>query len=160
MSMIEATPQRQKHYDGRKQDHGDAAEQRGRTRDRYEEEYDRRAINKKDEEYLRISLNDIEAAYEGAEPEEELDALLDNYLGAASDEDIEEYNDALNEEYDDEGKYDANVDGFLTEADLGLKSRHEITKKMARRVTLDPEFGYDDDDDSDLDSPIRIRYRL
>lgn len=51
-------------------------------------------------------------------------------------------------------------DLFATEADFGVKSKSEISRLMARRVTLDPEFEHDDDGDSDFASPVRIKNRL
>lgn len=40
-------------------------------------------------------------------------------------------------------------DGFATEAELGLDSKRDIRKKMARRVTLDVAYDEDDDDGDD-----------
>jgi hypothetical protein len=51
-------------------------------------------------------------------------------------------------------------DTFATEAELGLKSKSDIRKEMARRVTLDVEYDDDDNGDSDYSIPVRIRSRL
>ena len=50
-------------------------------------------------------------------------------------------------------------DGCATEAELGLDSKHDIRKKMARRVTLDVAYEEDDSGDGDYHIPVHITTR-
>ena len=164
MSTIEVTPQKQKEYDGRKQDHGDAASQKGHFKDRYEASFDRRAAEKKLDEQLHLSLDeavDLHKWVTAEELEAAADAILDELYDDGFPVEEIEAGDYFGYDDDIEGAIDINQDGFLTEADLGLRSRHEISKLIAQRATLDVDFDrYDDMGDSDFDSHIRIRTRL
>ena len=52
-------------------------------------------------------------------------------------------------------------DPFTTEAELGIKSKREIKKAMARRVMIDVVHDEEDDyGDSDYDVPVRITNTL
>jgi hypothetical protein len=51
-------------------------------------------------------------------------------------------------------------DNFATEAELGIKTKHEFVRAMARRVTQDVSYEDDDDGDSDYHVPVRIKNRL
>lgn len=158
MSMIEATPQRKKNFDGRKQDHGDAAEQKGHYSDFYEDGFDRRMSEKRNDEQLRVSMHDSLEYGTTVPPEDEyLLSLKDAYDNNEEYED-DDTDEELNSVFDiDAFDVDNTDDRFITPEDLGLKSRREIGKLMARRVTLDPEFDREDDEgDSDYPSPLRI----
>ena len=97
----------------------------------------------------QVVLVDIGYKSEGAIPSNEFE-----------DEEIEA-GDYFGYDDDIEGAIDINQDGFLTEADLGLRSKREIAKLMAQRATLDPDFDSNDDmGDSDFGSHIRFRTRL
>ena len=163
MSIIESTPQMQKEYDGRKQDHGDAASRKGRFKDMYEAEFDRRADKKRLEEHLRQSLSEAESVYEHMTATE-LETATNSMLGEYADDFADHFDFEYSEESADEeveSAIDINQDGFLTEADLGLRSKHEIAKLMAQRGTLDPDFyRYYDMVYSYFNSHIRIRKRL
>ena len=164
MSIIESSLQKQKEYDGRKQDHGDAASQKGHFKDKYEATFDHRAAEKKLDEHLRLSLDEATDLYKQVTPEEleaAADAILDEFYDDGFPVEGIDAGDYFGYDDDAEDAVDINQDGFLTEADLGLRSKHEIAKLMAQRATLDPDFDrYDDMGDSDYDSHIRIRTRL
>lgn len=70
---------------------------------------------------------------------------------------IEDRAEAIEEEIMETLSYQ---DGFPTEAELGLKSKREIGKEMARRVTLDIAYDEDDTGDSDYSVPVHIKNRL
>lgn len=158
MSTIEISLQSQKPYNGQKQDHGDAASRKGRGRDFYEEGYGRRAKVKKDAEQLRVALSDAWGDYE-AMTSTQLERAADEILNETA---IDEPSESIPVSYEDteEDVIEVNHDDFLTEADLGIRSKREIQKQMARRVTLDPDFDFDDIGDDDYNLPVRIKARL
>ena len=140
MNTLEITPQKQKQYDGRKQDHGDAAQKREHHKvydSFFEKKYDRRGILKKDAEIEIAALQDM--SYE------ELEAEADKILIENQEEDAEE-----STEYQD---------FFPTEAEYGIDSRHEVRLKLAKQATLDT-YGDDEVADSTYANPVRIRNRL
>ena len=140
MNTLEITPQKQKQFDDRKQDHGDAAEQKGRRNDvddLSENKYDRRAISKADKELYRVALQDMN--YD--QREAEADRIL-----------------AENKEEEDEPESTEYQDFFPTEAELGLDSKHEIRHKLARVATGDP-FKDDEVVDSTFGNAMRITNR-
>lgn len=139
MNTLEITPQKQKQFDDRKQDHGDAAQKKEhhKTYDSFfEKKYDRRGILKKDAEIEIAALQDM--SYE------ELEAEADKILIENQEEDAEE-----STEYQD---------FFPTEAELGLDSKHEIRHKLARVATGDP-FEDDEVADSTFGNAMRITNR-
>ena len=139
MNTLEITPQKQKHFDGRKQDHGDAAQKKEHHKaydSFFEKKYDRRGILKKDAEIEIAALQDM--SYE------ELEAEADKILIENQEEDAEE-----STEYQD---------FFPTEAELGLDSKHEIRHKLARVATGDP-FEDDEVADSTFGNAMRITNR-
>ena len=140
MNTLEIAPQKQKQFDNRKQDHGDAAEQRGHknNNDVYENKYDRRVLSKVDRELYRVALQDMNY--------EQLEAEADKII-------------AENEEEEDEPESTEYQDYFPKEAELDIKSKHEIHKEKASQATLDPR---EDDEvpDSTFGSSMRVRGRL
>lgn len=171
MSLIESAPQKQKEYDPRKQDHGDAAEQRGHVHEDFFGDKKREAFAKSDAHQMKLDMRDTEPQ-EGL-TSEELEAAANIILGeeptlSYSSEDAYVEADPVDQDPDDDYDPD-NPDGeenldetdpFATEAQLGLKSKHEIARAMARRVTLDVDFDDDDDGDSDYAVPVHIKNRL
>lgn len=161
MSIIEIAPQKEKTYDNRKQDHGDAASRRGHYKDLYEESFDQRGRKKRDAESLKAAFQDdmseIDDFYQPTTPaqlEAEADKILANKPEETATEIVVDY------EEDDE-PVEVHHYEHPTVENFDLPSRHEIRKRMAQRATLDPEFDSEGDDgDSDYASPIRIRTRL
>ena len=165
MSLIETTtPQKQKEFDGRKQDHGDAAQKKQHVETFYYETK-REAEAKKDKALLREALSDTDPydlrSLTPAQLEAEADKLLGESEVAYSSEipKDQELVDVIHE-LDPDAPIDYDNDGFLTEADFGIKSKWEIGREMARRVTLDSDYDHDDNGDSDYMSPIRIKNKL
>lgn len=161
MTTIEHAPQRPKTFDGRKQDHGDAATQ---TLDRLTDPWDRRGATIKEKVHLELSLQDVADAY--GLSSDELEAAADEllygpietpYTTETSLAPQVEVKVEIDADFDDEDLIDRNGDGFLTEADFGVRSRQQVRRLIAQRATLDHEFGYDDNGDDDFDSHIRIR---
>lgn len=148
MSLIETTIQKPKEYSEktiRKQDHGDAAEQRDiASRRWYVEPYDLRGRKIAEDEHLHDALAEAQA-YDDMTPEQ-LEAEADTLLAEAPE-------DGVDDTY-------TIPDTFPTEAEFGLKSKHEIGREMARRVTLDVSYDEDDNGDSDYTVPVHIKNRL
>jgi len=143
MNTLEITPQKQKQFDSRKQDHGDAAEQRGHFKaddSFFEKKYDRRGNLKKDAEIKIAALEDM--SYQELEAEANKILLENEEKDEADAEDSTEYQDF-----------------FPSEAEYGVDSKHEVRVKLAKQATLDT-FGDDEVADSTFANPIRIRNRL
>ncbi len=163
MSIIETAPQKSKEYNKRPQDHGDAAQYKHFNRYKPYRTLDeqRMAFAKRDQESFNAGLKDTAGDYLSMTPaqlEAEADKILDEKALVFSTATLPE--NSLIVEEDDDDVIDYDNDGFLTEADFGIKSKHEIGREMARRVTLDPDYDEDDTGDNDYTSPIHIRNRL
>lgn len=162
MSLIESAPQKPKKFDGRKQDHGDAHTQGQHFRDTYEQIKSRQKVERNRGMLLTSELNEAGEDYSSMTPrelEEATDRLLDL---AAFPETSWSSHGALGAESDDEYPIEptATSDRLLTEAELGVRSKHDIRNEMARRVTLDVDYEDDDNGDSDYNIPVHIRNRL
>ena len=160
MSLIETVPQKQKEYDNRKQDHGDAAQKKQHVGNFYNETK-HEAVVKHDKVLLREGLSEENINYAFMTPRQ-LEAEADKMLGesvlvASTSSKVEE---PLEPEQEENDGIDYDNDGFLTEADFGIKSKWEIRREMARRVTLDADYDQDDTGDNDLESPMNVRNRL
>lgn len=157
MSLIETAPQKQKEYDPRKQDHGDAATKHQHIRDTFDQIRSRHKVEKDDARMLRSELNEVGTDYTSMTPSER-EAVANDILGEApllaySSEPLE----TTLEAHDDEPYGE---DRFATEADFGIKSKYEIARAMARRVTLDVAYDEDDNGDDDYAVPVHIKNRL
>lgn len=216
MSMIE---QKQKEFDNRKQDHGDAAQRQGRfTKPDWAVSYERRVDGKRDQENIKTALtdelfDDLEPTATELQTDEDAMSGMTEVLMSDLFQESDEAHEADEEaNYDDESttyledafnelsdlraelvrdyskasgpeaqaiiakilELDQQIESiagevpeeveedqpYFTEADFGVKSRHEINHKLAKQATLDPEFSDDDDGDSDFNSHIRIKNRL
>lgn len=152
--------QKPKEFDGVKQDHGDAGTQVTRLSDDGRD-WMRRGPVKKAAEMLQADLTDTDyRALSSAQRDKVADKLLGGVPYSTStptpEVSVDELDVDLSDEEDDTLH---DHEPFPTEGQLGLDSKHDIKKAMARRVTLDP--GEDDDHgDSDFNSHIRIRNRL
>ena len=167
MSLIETAPQKSTKYNGRKQDHGDAAEQQGHFRDSYwDKKMDHSGINKREAEHLKLAMAEIED-FTSFTPAQ-LEAAANSLLGESPQEaesfttqsPDDEYLGYFDEYSEDELDAIEEKDRFYTEAELGLKSKHEIRKHLARSATIDVEFDGDDTGDSTYNIPVRIKNRL
>ncbi|MGV9002077.1 MAG: hypothetical protein ACOH18_03955 [Candidatus Saccharimonadaceae bacterium] len=171
MSTIEFSPQRQKEFKPRTQDHGDAASRRGHEGS-FRDPWEIKGAVQKDKEHLVAAFEDT---YDGVELmtsediasmspsqlEGEANKILRRAFTSESDEFKAPEPPSMLEEEEPDVVVDFDQDGFLTEADFDIKSKHEIARLMARRVTLDPDFDrYDDTGDSDYTSHIHIRRQL
>jgi hypothetical protein len=156
MSLIESAPQKQKTYDGRKQDHGDAAQQNGIDRGpRFEGSRARSGLERQADQLLKDALSDTELDYSLLTPDQ-LDTETDEFPKEYHT--VSERHDHPEEDEDDEPT--PYQDFFPSEAELGVKSKHEIQREMGRRVTLDVAYEDDDNGDSDYHVPVRIKNRL
>ncbi len=153
MSTIETfSPQKSKEYDGRKQDHGDAAQRKGHEYEYPSEiKYDRRGIESHSKQLLKSDLSELDIDYASMSPAE---------LEAEADDMLKEYSTGATTAEVSDDEYTHYQDFFPTEAELGVKSKHEIGREMARRVTLDVDYEDDDTGDSDYHIPVRIKNRL
>ena len=166
-------------YEGSRQDHGTAAQRHGHDYDRWikevEGEYDSRGLALKDKELISEAysddgsvspdLFDISAFDMNAD---QLEAAADAILGEPSQysthtpetpTSYEEYTGYFDEYTEDELDAFEARDAFLTEADFGIRSKHEIGREMARRVTLDVAYDEDDNGDGDFHIPVHITTR-
>ncbi len=163
MTTMEHAPQRQKSFDGRKQDHGDAATQ---TLDRGKDPWDYyHGSRLKEKVHLDLAEQDALDAYHpsSAELEAAADKLLQESNNILADNDAYEAHLAAfgaatepgvvpgaedepteDDYYTEDDEVDTHY--YPTEVDLGIPTRQEIRRRMARRVTLDV---FDDDDDGD-----------
>ncbi len=179
MSTIEIAPQKSKEFSNRKQDHGDAAEQRGHRWVRLYKNEVKDGLyadikSEKDTEHLKSALDDTSVDYAAmsfAKRSAALEAAANKILNDNDSElvystmatpdqeqpDIEDYTSVIEDDLR-EG-VNLKTTGF-TEADFGVKSKHEIGREMARRVQIDVAFEDDDNGDSDYGSPIRVKNRL
>lgn len=173
-TTLERTPQTPKKFDGRKQDHGDAAQQRGHDKPNFwEKKFDDRGIMNAEKSRLLDALSNTDKHHElmgRAEREALADSMLEFF--GPSDE-LSEYT-VLSSKYkpdvpvrifvDDESDDSEEIpvhhlDNFPTEAEFGVKSKKAVRDAMADRATL----GYDPDSDpgdDDFSSPIHITNRL
>lgn len=159
MSLTELAPQKSKEYNDhniRKQDHGTAAEQKALRQSPYGEERRESTRKKAEAEHLNLHLSEADYAL-----------LTDTQRDTIADTLLDDEPDWANElVYSSEGHMvedDSYIDPadlyYPTEAELGLKTRHEIGKEMARRVTLDVAYDEDDRGDSDYSVPVHINNR-
>jgi hypothetical protein len=164
MSLIESAPQKQKHFDNRKQDHGDAAQytEDAHPQNSWYAELQRQSKEKSAKDQFKDAILDAFETMTPAELEREANALLGedpvNTLDGMSFETAKGSHDESFDEEELEARRIA--DPFATESEYGVKSRSEIRNALARRATLDAELDNDDHGDDDFDSPIRIKTRL
>ena len=159
MSLIEQTP---KLYNPRKQDHGDAAEQKGIHRASNDIEEELKKIAKSEDAYFRDALAELTVDY-NSKPDE-LEAAADYLLDASvphtttSERFIPSTDTApYDYETEDEEGSDTELDYNRTVSDVevGLDSLTAIKAEKERRATLD---SYEDDDlgDRQYDSPMHV----
>lgn len=166
MSTIERTrPQAQKDFDPRKQDHGTAAQRKGRLEQSFREEWTDNAYQKRGYFPLGTELKPenaptIDEYLDGLTPEEleyETDRILAGEESYANVIEFEGRQRNL-DYWDKVMQFDESDDTHLnlSEAQLGIRSKAEVKKSLARQATLDPE--YIDDDHTDYnDTGMNVR---
>ena len=159
MSLIESAPQKQKTFNPKSQDHGDASQRKGINRDIWSTELERHAKDRNEQRQFKKAVAEATIDYESMTPAQ-LEAAASKLLAETADA-YEEWpildSFAELDQPDDEPN---EIPPFITEAELGLRDKHEIKNEMAKRVMLDHEHDQDDRGDSDFNSPIRIKNRL
>jgi hypothetical protein len=166
MSLIEQAP---KTYNNRKQDHGDAAEQKGHRKDTFEPGYDTRGQAKHEAHLLTTALTDIdEPNYQSmsyAALEAEADKILQEsalYSTTSSPQYIPSSETAAHPYNGGEDEdIESYLDEFPSEAEVEQLSKKRIREMLARRATLDSEYDDEDDHgDNYYGSAIIIKNRL
>lgn len=162
MTNLEQT---HKQFDGRKQDHGDAAGEKGHYKDPWERQYFRHGIVKGSDQHLRYDLGDDADRTLDEEPavvhEAELDdATLEDIFSLndpfwTSEDNLEHGEVDETEEADEDDEAGASYHYTTPESEIGIKDRRKIKASLARKATAE-DYSEDDYGDDDGEPSMRI----